>query len=346
MKPRMKFRVGKWGGALVALTLVLTVGCAQKDGFYSNTLRSDVFVQLYDIHKYDFLWVVDNSGSMTDKRNYVRDNMQNFITIMNSRKAVDYQMAVTTSDYFTTAGNLVQSTGGLKVVKSATSTNPAGDFASILNQVTDTGTSFWEQGMVAMWKAINTQGSQFIRSGVPLVVIIISDDDDWSCKQMANGSPSCFGIQPEDNPNVILYDTSFFGNFLTQLKAPENVDTTLFAINGKTDSTCSVERVGSRYSNLVNQVGGLSSQGGICLDVLPQTLNNIAQTIADRGIRFPLSNQSNGQNITVYVNGNVISYSQDNGYYYDAATNSIIFTGDAIPTNGDLVQVTYSQESK
>ncbi len=342
---RLQHKQMKGLAAMFVVVAVVLASCAQKDSFYANTLASDTFVQLYDVHSYDFLWVIDNSPSMAPKRQYVADNMSSFLNTLNSRKAVDYQMAVTNVDQFTTAGGLITGNAGQTVVKSATSATPSIDFAALVNNISSSGTSFWEQGLISAYTAINNSGSSFIRNGVPLVVIFLTDDDDWSCKQMANGSTSCSGVQAENNPDVILYDTGFFINFFRNFKASQNTDTTVFPVVGLANSSCSVERVGTKYKEVAEKVGGFSATGSICLSDIGTSMQNIAQTLADRGTRFPLSSTSNGQNILVYVDSVAIPYSALNGYIYDSITNSIIFTGNAVPGNGAVIQITYSQNT-
>ena len=155
-------------------------GCRAEDSFYSNLQRSDVYVQQYSDTQYDFLWVMDNSGSMAPHRQFVKDNIQTFLNILNSRKAVDFQMAVTTTDMFTDAGRLIPGTGGVEVVKSATSADPSAEFASIIDGVTDNPfTSFWEQGLEGAYQAILNHKSDFSRTGVPLIIILVTDEDDY-----------------------------------------------------------------------------------------------------------------------------------------------------------------------
>src|SRR5437868_2149103 len=90
--------------------------CGDAPPFSGSSAATDVFHQLYNNQKIDFLWVVDNSASMIDKRNFVKDNLQTFLTTLNTRKAIDFQMAMTTTDMFSFSGALVQSPSGLQVV--------------------------------------------------------------------------------------------------------------------------------------------------------------------------------------------------------------------------------------
>jgi hypothetical protein len=205
------FSAGVWISAIVLLW-----GCGgQNDTFYSNVLRSDIFKQQYFDSKLDFLWILDNSPSMSSSRQIIVNNIGAFLSTIQSRKAVDYQMAVTITDAFS-LGNLapakiapnpaipynqylIASAGTPSgVVKSATSVNPAADFNAILTNLIPVGSpctnaggppcqgntpySFWEQGLVAAYLAFQLQGATFSRTGVPLIMIEITSAVDYSCK--------------------------------------------------------------------------------------------------------------------------------------------------------------------
>lgn len=322
------------------LLAVMALGlsrCKTSESFYTNVLRSDVFVQQYDNRNYDFLWVMDNSGSMTDRRQYVRDNLQRFVNILNSRKAVNYQMAVTTTDQFTTAGNLISAPGGLQVVKSATSSNPVADMATIINNVQDSPTSFWEQGLESAYQAVLNHKAQFSRNGVPLTVIIISDSDDWSCQD------NCWGVEPENNPNWTQFPLQRYIDYFQNVKSPDNSEAYVFAITGVASSTCQVEFQGARFEGLVSALGGISSAGSVCLSQIQQTFDGIARTLADRGVKFTLSTPASQDGINVFVDGRSIPFSADNGWVFEAADNAVVFTGLSIPPNGSVVEVTYNE---
>lgn len=332
MKPRMLKRI-VW-----LLALALTASCGESSRFYSNVLRSDVFVQLYDSTKYDFLWVFDNSGSMSDKRTYVRNNMSQFLYILNSRKAINFRMAMTTTDYFTHAGSLVQSSGGLKVV-SSTAPDPVGDFASIIDNVANSPTSFWEQGLESSYAAVTLHGSQFMRNDADLIVIYVTDEDDFSCES------GCFGVEPENNPDDVVYDIDRYISYFGNVKRPFNRQTLVFPIVGlHLTNPCTVASLGTRYMELQTSLDSGAS-GGICLSQLPTSFQNIARFLADRGVVFPLSVPATGDAISVFVNGVQVPYSPDDGYIFDSASNSIVFTGNSIPPNGATIEVVYTEQS-
>lgn len=331
-------RVIKGSKALViALSIVLTAGCGQNTRFVSNVLKSDVFTQLSTSSKYDFLWVFDNSNSMIPVRTQVVDNLNTFLNILNSRKAIDYRMAATTTDYMSHAGALVSNPGGLKVVSSA-SVDPIGDFASIVNNVQNSVTSFWEQGLESAYKAVQNHGSLFMRTGVPLIVIFLTDEDDYSCQS------NCFGQEPENNPNDVVYPTSRYTNYFKVGLAAGGTDVMMFPIVGTSDSSCSLFSQGLRYMEVQEAVGAGQS-GSICPAELVASYNNIARVIADLGVRFPLSSQASGSNIAVFVNNVEIPYSEDDGYVYDASSNSIVFTGNSIPQTGQTIEILYTEQT-
>lgn len=320
---------------VTALAMLFTVGCRQTDSFYSNVLRSDVFYQVYEEHKFDFLWVIDNSGSMAPRRQVVRDNLQQFVNILGNKKAVDYQMAIVTTDMFSQSGDLVANASGLRVVKSETSKDPIADFASIINNVVDTPTSFWEQGLESAYQALYKHKDEFSRPGVPLIMIIMSDEDDYSCKD------NCYGVEPEHNASWKPFSINRYVQYFQNVKKAENTDMFVFPIVITDADTCDFTSIGLRYMKVAEDVGGLSVSGSICDSKFYDSMLNVAKVIADRGSKFKLSTPSSGQGINVFVNQQLVPYSPDN-YVYDQPTNSIIFTG-AVPPKGAIVEVTYNQ---
>jgi hypothetical protein len=326
----MKVRITIWVFSVLSL-----VQCRETDKFYATVLRSDVFVQLYEEHKWDFLWCLDNSGSMSSRRAFIRDNLQRFVDLMNTRKAVDFQMAVVTTDYFAGQGNLVSSSSGKTVVLS-TDPDPIGDFASIIDNIHGSKTDFWEQCLESSYQALYKHREKFSRASIPLNLIIVSDEEDWSCKD------DCYGVEPEHNTNWKQWEIDRYVKYFRNVKKSENSDVHVFPIVGVNSTDCSVASVGSRYMKVADEVGGLGITGSICNSKFQESYEAIAKMIADRGIRFPLTSQSSGKDIHVFVDRVPVPYGDD-GYIYEESTNSIVFTG-RIPRKDALIEITYSQK--
>lgn len=329
--------------AIGLLGLMLLTSCAERVNLFTKNLKSDTFVQLYSNSQIDLLWVLDNSASMTDRRAYVASNMASFISLLTSRKALDYQMAVTTTDHFTTAGNLIQNPQGLRVVKYGVSTNPASDVASIINNIQDSATSFWEQGLESSYKALENHGAEFSRNGATLYIVYLSDEEDYSCNYLT-GAQHCQGIQPENNPNYEAFPVSRYYNYLSTYKLNQGAEVNVFPIIGLNSSVCTVASLGNRYLELQTLLGGIGTSGSICLEQLPSAFNNIARTISDRGVKFTLSSPNAVANgMTVYVNRVQVPYSLTNGWMYDAQQAAVYFTGNSIPALGAIIEVVYAK---
>ncbi len=320
---------------LVAVLMLVVTGCKDGGAFYSNLLRSDVYVQQYNETQYDFLWVMDNSVSMTARRQFVRDNLDGFLSILNSRKAIDFQMAVVTTDYMSNAGDLVTAPGGLRVVKSTVSADPDADFATIVNAIGDSGTSFWEQGLEAAYQAISQHGSEFSRPGVPLIIVFVTDEEDFSCES------HCWGAEPENNPDDVVYGVARYSDYFSSYKAAQGTSTYVFPIVGISTGSCGVSSYGSRYQAVQEAVAGLGATGSICNDELRDSYEGIARIIGDRGVVFQLTQPGSANGLRVFVNDELIP-SDSAHYVFDADSNSIIFTG-SVPSNGSLIQVDYQQ---
>lgn len=327
--------------------LLANTHCNSGNRLYSNVLRSDVFVQTYAENKYDFLFVFDTSGSFKPRRDYVKNNMSQFLGILNSRKAVDYQIAITTVDMFGginppladshgVRGNLVASDSGLKVVKS-TSANPAADFDAIMANIVESNTSFWEQGLEAAYQTVLKHGSEFSRPGVPLVIIFMSDSDDWSCKDQ------CWGEQPETNTHWVAYPMSRYKDYFQTFKSNENSELFVFPIVGLSNSLCDVEFPGSRYMELQASLGGASVSGSVCDSELSNSFNGVAQILADRGAVFKLNSLATGSGISVAVDQQLVPFAPEN-YVYDSSINAIVFTG-MFPRKGSVIEVIYSERN-
>ncbi len=329
----MKVNFSFWG--VVSVLLTMNISCKQTEDFYSNVMRSDIYTQQYSNQKVDFLWVMDNSGSMAPRRQFVRDNLQEFVNLLGNRKAADYQMAFVTTNIHRDHGDLVQSPTGLEVVKSTESLDPVADAASIINNITDSFSSFWEQGLEGAYQALTKHKDKFSRPGVPLIIVFLADEDDYSC--MSN----CTGVEPEHNVNWQPYPVSRYVEYFRNVKKAENTDVHIFPIVITDTNTCAYSSVGIRYMKVAEQIGGLSQSASVCDGSINSSYKGVAKVIADRAARFKLNFKSKGNGLNVYVNNELVPYHPDN-YIFDEETNEVVFTG-AVPSQGSLIYFRYDE---
>ncbi len=217
---------------------------------------------------WSILWVVDNSASMQTQRATLAKKAGDFIRRLQAQGVRNFRMAVTTTDFITLEGSLVAAANGNKVAHSS-SADPAGDFAAIVNAVSDSSTSFWEQGLESAHQAIAKEGNAFLKDGDRLAVIYVTDEDDYSCEK------DCFGVEPEHNPNWKAYPLKRYLLAFSELRTKRNIETTVFPIVGVLEGTCAVASYGVRYAKIRSQVGGLTAS--IC----PVEFEKSLVTVAD-----------------------------------------------------------------
>jgi len=325
----------KWIMLGLGFFTFLISGCKEGASFYTNSLMSQRFIQPQTESSYDFLWVLDNSGSMKPRRDYLKNNLDSFLETVNSRKAINYQMAVVTTDAFHDNGALVKTAGGMEVVKSATSANPTSEFSDLVNSIVDSPTSFWEQGLENSYQAIVKNASKFSRAGVPLVVVYLTDENDYSCES------SCWGAEPENNTTWKEFDVNRYLDFFKIYKKNEGTEVVMFPIVGISQDKCTVASLGSRYVTISGSLEGFGKSGSICDADLAESYNNIAKIIADRGNVFQLSTPAVASSVQVYVN-NVPQDPAVANYTFDVAQNAVVFNG-KLPAVGSEIQVLFDE---
>ena len=315
--------------------------------------------------KLDLLMVIDNSGSMTEEIQSVKEQLGAFTERLQSRRAVDYQMAYTTTNFVlqTRPGNeklqasTQSSTNGRRVVMSATDSDPVGIARDIIQSIpvhrdwSPVYYSGWEMGILAAKDTIETTGSVFMRDRTDLAVITVSDEDDHSDIRCLNPNDSdCranagmdYVCSPDGGtcPYMDLGQAkSFFqGLGRSVLYRP--------LVGLPTASCTTVFSVGNRYIGLAQLLGFEAMN--VCTDTNPTALGlnllSIADSISARGICFPLTQKATGNAIEVSISTGLavpqIVPEGPDGYRFDAATNAICFPGSVIFDGSSSVVVSY-----
>lgn len=312
---------------------------------YVRETVTDLFRAEY-LQKQDFLFVIDNSRSMSEEINSVKDHVEDFMTALSARRFVDFQVAVTTTDARYRKGGLVSSSTGIDIVNI---NSAAGEWESIISKVGDSNGSFstWnEMGFLSAKLAIEVNGPRFMRPNVPLALVILSDEDDHSCWQL-DSSGSCPGAasvgvtELEKSVNAINTPVEDYVNYFKGL----STSTTIFPIAGLTNAQgkkkCSdIYQIGSRYLNFSNLFGG-NHLGSICKDDLVDDFVQVAEVLSARGICFKLTNTPEVPITEVSVGSTVIVADAATGYSFDAPSNSICFADGDLVDDGQGISVTY-----
>jgi len=252
----------------------------------------------------DILFVIDNSGSMCGNQTQLANNFGTFISILSS-SGYDYQIAFITTDDYEFAGDII----------TPLTPDPVGEAAS---QITGIGChgSPHEKGMDMSWNATMTTGdaapgSAFLRDDAKLVVIYLSDEDDFSTV-----SPSTMAGR------------------LTSLKSDSTM-AVAHAVAGDVPGGCSTNggaTAGQDYYDLVSMTGGTFLS--ICAEDWGTPMEELArESLAVSA--FYLSGNPIEYTISVEVDG-IIS----TDWSYDPSINGVMFS--VIPIEGSMINVTYA----
>lgn len=325
----------RWLACLALAQSFLACNKEEVNNFVSNVMRAEVFHQDGIPNKLAIAFVFDNSDSMKPEREFVKGRIAGFMKALDDKR-IPYSVGVTTTDYFTDRGRLLQAVGGYRVVTSGDS-DPAGKFAGLTDAVKDSNTSFWEMGLKSLRTVMVSDGAELGTQGSYNVGIVLTDENDYTCKP---GS-YCAGSTPQENP---LYIPEPLENFITDFKLMSSVvDETTFAmypIVGPEEDGCAEAEPGTRYRDV--QLGlekGLTTS--ICPNDLETSLARVEEAIAGLGSKFPLSAPANLATLQVWVNGVPVPYSETNGFTYKAATYMVEFAEAAIPPKGAVIDVSY-----
>ncbi|MCB1173106.1 MAG: hypothetical protein KDK39_06060 [Leptospiraceae bacterium] len=266
--------------------------------------------------KADFLFVVDNSGSMAQEQTAVSNVATSFFDRIEGSGS-DFQIGVITTDSDT--------------LRSPGFTNGRTEFvnaiqAGINGSGTESGLYFSEKSLLPGGGVIS-QGHP--RSESSLSVVILSDEGD-SYSSYSGGS---------------TFDTS--GNVFTsnnyRVYAIIGLDAT--GQPGKCTGTNGTKATSSNttdtqiYATAQNSGGASSS---ICSNDFSAFLDIIASQGVGSASAYQLTKTPISSSIAVSVNGAAIDRNAENGYMYDSISNSLVFYGSAVPASGQTITVVYN----
>jgi hypothetical protein len=291
---------------------------AKTDTFTTGTAKS----------KADFLFVIDDSGSMSDDQDAVAKAAKDFTGVMKT-SGVSYRMAIITtgdgagesvdnSSYYNSAYYALKTYGIIE--------NDDALFEKAI-LVGDNG-SYTETGIWNAEQALQSNGAITLagmpQAGASLSVVIISDEPSQYTSRSG-------GIEFDVNKNLFLDR----GIKVYSIISPSyNYETTgLFDEYNESQYDDLSMATQGMYSDIRNT----NTNGVLDYSVI---MGQIAKDATGVSSSFVLASQA--ASITeVKVDGVVVAANTQNGYSYNQASNSIVFHGTAIPTGGKTVTVTY-----
>lgn len=279
----------------------------------------------------DILWVIDDSGSMTNERRVLVSNFARFIQELLALR-VDFQMGVT-SIVFADSGRL---RGNVKILRNATP--DAGVVFEENTSFPDTRAR-WEQGLRMTQFALSSPNTDpggpnagFLRPNAALAIIAVTSEDDSSFGTTDYYARAFRGLKGKGNENLVTF--SVIGGTVPNGCIPP----------GESGFYGSLAEPAFRYAEVAAKTGGVV--GSICDASFEQTLLRIAQALNTLKRVFPLTLKPIANSVQVTVLDGMTSIVVPNdpvsGFQYRVDTNSVVFLGTFVPPPGSTVRITYA----
>lgn len=263
--------------------------------------------------KLDIVWIIDNSGSMSDEQSALGSNFSAFINEFID-KNVDFKMAITTTDTSSSSkkGNMVAGSD-TKLTSARAQANP-NQFKSDFRNLVKVGIngSGAEKGLEASEGFMQKYSRSWVRSDAYLAVVVISDEEDQSSKTVSG-----------------------YTNYLKSFKASEGLVKVYSVVDVNNTNCCQngVATGSARYKDASNKTAGLIAD---IRDDFHNVLTDMGDSIINLLDSFALASEPVAGSLKVYVNG-----VQTTNYTYDSVTHSIKFHQNSLPPVGAEIKVTY-----
>jgi hypothetical protein len=306
---------------LLGPVLVLALAGCQEYVIEEKTY-TDVFYQGEALSGVDFLWILDNSGTMSGEQSRLTSSIDGIMTLFEESVA-DYRLGVITTD-IEDEEHRGKLQGEPTVLGPDT---PSLTEAFLANAAVGTEGSRKEQGFealrLAMTDALDDGSNEgFFRYEAALQVVIVSDEDDHG----------------ED----LVTDVVVALNDLV----PDPAQFSIHAVVGDEPTGClapdASAEAGLRYLEAARLTEGFN--GSICLDDWTDLLEGIGLAALGLVNSFVLTYEPDLDSLEVTVDEVVIPQRAVDGWQYDPGENSIRFTRYAIPRAGMEVVASYHRK--
>ncbi|WPU67065.1 hypothetical protein [Peredibacter starrii] len=266
--------------------------------------------------KLDIVWIIDNSGSMSDEQEALGDNFSAFIEDFIT-KDVDFKMAITTTDTSSSSkkGQMVYGSD-TKLTSAKAKLNEAQfmrDFKSLVR--VGTSGSGYEKGLEASEGFMQKYASSWVRPDAYLAVVVLSDEEDQSSKSVKAYTDYLKSFKSEAG--------------LVKMYSIVDVGMSNVGSNGVTTGY-------QRYADASKNTAGIVAD---IRDDFYKSLDDMGESIIKLLDSFALANEPVPGTLKVYVNG-----VESSNYTYDAATHSIKFDQGNLPPVGAEITVTYVKQ--
>ena len=330
--------------------------------------------------KADFLWVIDNSGSMADEQENVADTVTKFMETL-QKTGVDWRIGVTTTEAYAIASeepswgkpnpashdDEIDLVSGIRTSFVTRAELDAADrfkeavgedlgcdrrdgqgnpVAPIDSNVCGNG---YEDGLLSTLAVVEaclqeTRPGHQIRQDALLAIIWVSDEENQSFKETSDNQT----LIPQSDPRW----TATFNDIASRFDALQHENVRAYAIvgdaginNGGVCSELATDSIdgaqhGLSYTMMAERFDGAT--GSICNSDLQETIDRIMEQIIGVAASYPLSGYPIVPSIEVVVDEESVPRSKTSGWDYSADQNAIVFYGYASKfTENSQIGVSY-----
>ncbi len=285
------------------------------------TTTSETFTIPQETPKVDFLFVIDNSGSMSDDQDTISDAADTFFKTI-SGQTLDYRLATITTDSSelrdsSEDGGFTSSEDEFKLdVKPGT-----------YGSATETGIYFAEEALKDASKGDDSTGTVidegYPRAGAALSIIMFTDEPDFYNDISSRNSGTTF-----DAADNLFIDRNYqvYG-ILNEYRSESRDDGYVDLINNTNGS----------YADIRN------------LQALERIMEQMALESSTASSPVKLTKTPISTSLQVTKNGSPVVKNADNGWQYNEGNKTLSFYGDASLSPNDDVKVNYlymSEESE
>ncbi len=293
----------------------------------------------------DVIWVIDESGSMSEEQQSVASNAVDFFNRAQAY-GLDFRMGVV---------DVGQQNNG----RFCTGQGVSGDYflgPGDLNAFQACAIEPWgggeneggaEYGLTQGFNAIKNHlprapaDPKYIRSEAQLVIIYVSDErpdelEDQGCASDFDDTPvddSCVASTPMYRQTLGL---------LTGSSDPEGMGTAHAIVSPPPTGCSTADEMGRGYSDLANETGGII--GSVCQTDLGPTMQVIIENIVANSSPLVLEHVPISVSIACSKDGEALERSRRDGFDYRASANTLVFVGqDFDPLHPSEIVVSYER---
>jgi hypothetical protein len=292
-------------------------------------LNEDVFRQ-DSKPKADILFVIDNSGSMSEEQAFLASNFTAFLRYAIANQ-VDFQIGVTSTDNdaAATGGRLIPSPAGVKIYRPTTPNLEQQFAAGVVIGTNGSATEMcFEPALKALTAPLITDPAAnlgFLRPDAVLAVVCVTDELEQSPAPVAQYVNQFLNIKGAQRAN--LFSLNAIGPFVQGASCTFDFDTLPTG----------------RYSAAVAATNGVREN--ICTANWATALENLGKTAFGYRDTFFLTGRPESEmNITVTIDGVPLDRTNERGgliWEYDSVTNAVRFQPLYVPEPGKAMTVRY-----